>query len=251
MTDSVEQIESMKKVDSDVENWWRSCLHLTPSHVTEMKKLSGYECFNSRSVPKDTIARLLFQGIQLVEAQRNLIKDMQGQAHVLKSEAISCQSTVIKLQEELISVKDDQIADFHSSVKTSVETAVVKSFSEAVQAVQPQCGAPDVGSPPVMNKDTLKSVVKDVVDEEDRGRNVVMFGISEDGGQSLDGKINLFLADIDEKPRFEAVRLGTKKEEYHPTGESISQQQYNSAANFEEVEEFEQVCESQNCICSS
>ena len=102
-----------------------------------------------------------------------------------------------------------------------------------------------------MNKDTLKSVVKDVVDEEDRGRNVVMFGISEDGGQSLDEKINLVLADIDEKPRFEAVRLGTKKEEYHPTGESISQQQYNSAANFEEVEEFEQVCESQNCICSS
>ena len=211
MTDSVEQIEMLNKVDSDVENWWRSCLHLAPNHVTEMKKLSGYECFNSRSVPKDTIARLLFQGIQLVQAQQTLIKNMQGQAQVLKSEAISCQSTVIKLQEELISVKDNQIADFHSSVKTSVETAVVKSFSEAVQAVQPQCGAPDVGSPSVMNKDTLKSVVKDVVDEEDRGRNVVMFGVSEDGGQSLDEKINLVFADIDEKPRFEAVRLGTKK----------------------------------------
>ena len=156
MTDSVEQIESMKKVDSDVENWWRSCLHLAPNHVTEMKKLSGYECFNSRSVPKDTIARLLFQGIQLVQAQQTLIKNMQGQAQVLKSEAISCQSTVIKLQEELISVKDNQIADFHSSVKTSVETAVVKSFSEAVQAVQPQCGAPDTGSPSVMDKDILK-----------------------------------------------------------------------------------------------
>ena len=187
-----------------------------------------------------------------MEAQRNLIKDMQGQAHVLKSEAISCQSTVIKLQEEVISVKDNQIVDFHSSVKTSVETAVVKSFSEAVQAVQPQCGAPDVGSPPVMNKDTLKSVVKDVVDEEDRGRNVVMFGISEDGGQSLDDKINLVLADIDEKPRFKAVRLGTKKRiSSDATGESIFQQQYNSAANFEEIEEFEQVYESQNCICST
>ena len=90
MTDSVEQIEMLNKVDSDVKNWWRSCLHLAPNHVTEMKKLSGYECFNSRSVPKDTIARLLFQGIQLVEAQRNLIKDMQGQAQILKIETISC-----------------------------------------------------------------------------------------------------------------------------------------------------------------
>ena len=40
---------------------------------------------------------------------------------------------------------------------------------------------------------------------------MVMFGVSEDGGQSLDEKINLVFADIDEKPRFEAVRLGTKK----------------------------------------
>ena len=61
MTDSVEQIEIMKKVDSDVENWWRSCLHLAPSHVTEIEKLSGHECFNSRSVLKETIAKLLFQ----------------------------------------------------------------------------------------------------------------------------------------------------------------------------------------------
>ena len=211
MTDSAEQIEMLNKVDSDVEKWWKGCLRFAPNYVTDIAKLSGYECFNSRSVPKDTIAKLLFEGIQLVQAQRNLIKDMQGQAHVLKSEAISCQSTVIKLQEELISVKDNQIVDLHSSVKTSVETAVVKSFSEAVQAVQPQCGAPDVRSPPVMTKDTLKSVVKDVVEEEDRGRNVVMFGISEDESQSLDEKINLVFADIDEKPRFEAVRLGTKK----------------------------------------
>ena len=75
MTDSVEQIEMLNKVDSDVENWWRSCLHLASNHVTEMKKLSGYECFNARSVLKDTLAKLLFQGIQLVQAQQTLIKN--------------------------------------------------------------------------------------------------------------------------------------------------------------------------------
>ena len=40
-------------------------------------------------------------------------------------------------------------------------------------------------------------MVKVVVDEEDRGRNVVIFGISEDGGQSLDEKISLVFADIE------------------------------------------------------
>ena len=40
-------------------------------------------------------------------------------------------------------------------------------------------------------------MVKDVVDQQDRGRNVVMFGISKEGGQSLDEKISLVFADID------------------------------------------------------
>ena len=77
MTDSVEQIEMLLKVVSDVENWWRNCLHFTLNHVTEVEKFSGPECSNSRSVPKDTIAKLLFQGIKLVQEQRNLIKDMR------------------------------------------------------------------------------------------------------------------------------------------------------------------------------
>ena len=94
-------------------------------------------------------------------------------------------------------------------------------------------------------------MVKDVVDQEDRGRNVVMFGVSEDGGQSLDEKINLVFADIDEKHRFETIRLGAKKKNIIRPVTVSQQQQYDSAANFEEIEEFEQVCESQDCVCGS
>ena len=110
----------LKKFVSDLKNWLRP------------------ECFNSKSVPKDTIAKVLFQGFKLEQAQRHLIKNMQRQAQILKNETISCISTVIKLQEELIFVKDKHIADFDSSAITSVETPVVKSISEAVQAFQPQ-----------------------------------------------------------------------------------------------------------------
>jgi hypothetical protein len=68
---------------------------------------------------------------------------MRGQAQILKSEAIGCQSTLIKLQEELISVKDSQAAVIQSSVKSSVKTAVAKSFSEALQTVKPTCSSPN------------------------------------------------------------------------------------------------------------
>ena len=94
----------------------------------------------------------------LVQAQPNLINNrgyagsgLNPKKRNSKLSLINCHLTVIKLQ-DLISVKDNQVANFHSSVKTSVETAVVKSFSEAVQAVQPPCGSPVVRSPPVINK---------------------------------------------------------------------------------------------------
>ena len=73
-------------------------------------------------------------------------------------------------------------------------TAVVKSFLEFVEAVQPKFGSPNEGSPAVMNTDTFNSVVMDVVDEEDWSRNV---GISKDKGQSLEEKISLACAGIE------------------------------------------------------
>ena len=51
---------------------------------------------------------------------------MQGEALIRKRETIRGQSTVIKLQEELHYMKDNQAADLHSSIVTSVETTFAK-----------------------------------------------------------------------------------------------------------------------------
>ena len=64
-TDLAEQllIEIIKKVESDVENLWIavSVSLQIMSQILIIEKLLGHECFTSRSLPKDTIAKLLFE----------------------------------------------------------------------------------------------------------------------------------------------------------------------------------------------
>ena len=48
----------------------------------------------------------------------------------------------------------------------------------------------------------------EVVTDEYRSRNLVVFGISEDSSEQLDSKILSFFDDIEEKLSFEAVQIG-------------------------------------------
>jgi hypothetical protein len=62
-----------------------------------------------------------------------------------------------------------------------------------------------------MYRDTLKSVVKHFVEEEERSRNQIMFCVVEDKEKNLGEKVSLMFVTVNEKPRFEAVRLGLRK----------------------------------------
>ncbi len=119
------------------------------------------QCFNVRTVSKESLSRVLFDGIKLMFKQQKLIKELRGETQVLMAETINCQSSVIKLQDELISAKNTQVAELKSSVQSTVETAVVKSYSEALNSVKFTSTQPSEGA--VLNQETLKSVVKQVV----------------------------------------------------------------------------------------
>ena len=88
----------------------------------------------------------------------------------MKSEDIVNQRAVIDLQKELIASKDKQLTDIKTTVVASVEDAVkteLKSYSEAVKDSCRTC------SRTVDDQETLKCIVKDVVAEEDKSRNLV------------------------------------------------------------------------------
>ena len=53
----------------------------------------------------------------------------------------------------------------------------------------------------------FKKVVREVFEDEDRSKNIMVFGLVEEAGEKLDDKISGIFLELEEKPRSEAVRL--------------------------------------------
>ena len=101
----------------------------------------------------------------------------------LKSDLIRSQSTVIKLQAELLETKSKQLESVHSTVKTAVQDTVqaeMKSYSQAVTK-----------NAPVLAEESLKKVVQNAVSEEDRSMNVLNFGLKETDEEELCNKVTV------------------------------------------------------------
>ena len=157
-----------------------------------------------------TLAKILFEGYQMVYSHRNTFESSRVGVENLKSELIAAQRSVVKLQQQLLASQEKLLetqAEKLQEMTTVVDTAVdkgIRSYSQVVPRTIKD-------SVQVLSEKTLKQVVTD----EDRSRNVVVFGLTEDQEKSedLDSKITNLFNDIEEKPSFEAVRIGEQTEE--------------------------------------
>ena len=66
----------------------------------------------------------------------------------------------------------------------------------------------------MLDQNTLKNVGNDVVAEEDRGRNLIVFELPENPADQISEKVGEVNWESTEQPKFEAVRIGleTRKE---------------------------------------
>ena len=131
-------------------------------------------------------------------------RKLKRETEPLKSELICTQKQVISLQSELLSSKSEQILEIKSSVKNSVEESVQAgfvSYSSVLQSIKTAV-APE----------TVKTVVKTVLEEEDRSQSVMIFGLCELPNENLADKVSEVFENIGEKPRFEARRIGKTNE---------------------------------------
>ena len=161
---------------------------------------------NHSKITKDTLSKVLCNALKIVDCQSKYIENLENQAHKLKSEVIVNQGTVIDLQKDLIVAKDQQLNDLKATVVASVEDTVkseLKSYSDAVKTVSSTPGV-------IVDRKTLTSVVQDVVSEEDRSRNIIMFGLKEAPNEKIDETVSKVLLELGEKPTFEASRIGAK-----------------------------------------
>ena len=98
--------------------------------------------------------------------------------------------------------KTEQIQTMKSSVKTSVEESVKAEFVSYSTKLQSKA--------PVIPPDSVRSVVKTVMEEEDRSQSVMLFGLEELDEEQIYDRVNEVFGDLGEKPRFEAQRLGKR-----------------------------------------
>ena len=157
----------------------------------------------AKSCTKNTFLGWFESAIEIMKYQSQVIKEMRTDGDGMRTEALEAKSKVILLQEELMTIKDDQMTSVHTAVKDGV-SAGIESYSSAVSG----------GSEKQQPQQTiaLKKAMKEVVDEEDRSRNLVVFGLAEEEGEDLENKLCSVFQVMGEKPRVvEVVRLGRRE----------------------------------------
>ena len=206
----------------DCDHWLRIVMKSLSSGTNHPNAVTPNSLSNQRQMTRDVMAQRLSEILKIVYIQMDYVAHLEGELQQLKSDTIEKQERVIKLQDELITAKEGQLVELRDTVVSSVSSVsdTVKtqfqSYSEALQ------GAETLTGNTLLDHNTLKTVVKDVVAEEDRSRNLVIFGLPEEPAEQITDKVNKVLEVLGEKPKIEAVRIGLKAKEQTPRPVKVS-----------------------------
>ena len=167
-----------------------------------MSELTVSKC---KTPVKDNVASTLYGALRYINTLNEVVKEMYGKMTVLQDKVVQSQESVIDLQKQILVCKDEQFNALTSSVTTSLQETVqkeIKSYSSAVKAGQCQ------QQESIVKTADILSVVKKVVEQEDRSRNIMVFGLADEENETLSDKISELMEEIGEKPRIEVSRLG-------------------------------------------
>ena len=132
-----------------------------------------------------------------------MITQLKDIVDAFKTDALADKAKIIRLQDKLLENKDDQIKILESSVEKTVQNTVereIKSYSEAVS----KSGSEG----PIVTPEKLKLAVKSAIKEEDRSRNVIVFGLREEASEQVENQVSELFSELGEKPRIQANRIG-------------------------------------------
>ena len=157
--------------------------------------------FDSKSLTKTTLATWLEKVTEALHQSRHVMRNVSGTLSKLKSEKIEDKETIIRLQSEIIKKQSSEFSAVQDTVKTEM-----KSYSQI---------AMKKSAAPAITQKQLKTVVREAVAQDDRSKNVIVFGLEEEAEEDLGTKIGELMEDLGEKPQLiDCKRLGkaaTKK----------------------------------------
>ena len=169
-------------------------------NVNSRSELTSAKFLTSR-ITKETMSYMLHDARDLLERQLNVISTFKDIIDLMKTEALVDKTKVIKAQEKLLECQSEQLSGVKSAVQNSVQQEI-KLYSEAVAKKS---------SETVVTQESLKGVVRSAIEDEDRSKNLVIFGLNEEDGEKLDNKVTDLFSDLDERPRVSTGRIGVKR----------------------------------------
>ena len=164
---------------------------------------------NTHAVKKpnnDVLVKYHFYAFQ-AQYKDLFLKDLTTKIEEIKGDMITSQKSVIQLPGDLLYMKSKELDSVQRTVKTAVKNSVQAEIKTYVLSKS------SYSSASTFTAENLKKVVKNVAVEEDRSRNVLIFGLKEDTGEKLNDKICEVFEQMAEKPSFEAARIGNISDE--------------------------------------
>ncbi|KAL5269856.1 hypothetical protein ACHWQZ_G003358 [Mnemiopsis leidyi] len=157
----------------------------------DVQKLSS-EVLNKNTVVKAQMAEWLHTAIVLLEqCCLPLMSSARKTVEQLQEDKISDQRTVIELQEKLIRKKDRELGVVSQTVEKEL-----KSYSSVLQQ---SCTT-------ALSPKNIVTAVQKITKEEDRTKEVLVFGVDEDASECVTSKVTTILEQLDEKPRIRGCR---------------------------------------------
>ena len=144
------------------------------------------EVLNKNTVVKAQMAEWLCTAIHLLDhCCLPLMSSARKTIEDLHEEKICDQKEVIELQKRLISKNDRELGLVSQTVEKEL-----KSYSSALQQ---SCST-------ALSPTNIATAVKKIVKEEDRTKEVVVFGVDEEAGECATTKVAGILEQLEEKP---------------------------------------------------
>ena len=160
-----------------------------------------------KSMRKPELDDVCSRSYEYMDFLMNTVKAYRTACTNLQSQLIQNQQSLINVQKELFDCKSEKLEWMERVVKSSVADSVkeeFKSYNSVVSTSQ--------RTAPVICQKALTSVVKSVVEEEeDRSRNILIFGLPEEEEEGLETRISEVFEEVGLKPKLEAQRIGKKK----------------------------------------
>ena len=156
-----------------------------------------------RQLGKESLVSLFCDAFQLVRFQNDRLRQTRSQLNTTRSDLVNSQKHVIHLQQHVIASKEQSMISVTSAVTESVSETVKAEIRSYSDVLKESCSETQL-----ISSDALKSALKCAVQEEDRSKHLMVFGLPEEENENLKCKVGEVFTQLGVKPVTESCRVG-------------------------------------------